>query len=260
MALISFPKAPIYLLSPSLQLIFVRNLRKELPIKRYKDPCYDKKLLLAACEPVKKIDRRPAWERCKGQIHHVSILESTNIHQYDQIIGNELKQKLLPAQFVLFYHLNNNLKDDTMFNRNALIKAGFSYEYHNTMALRLAVEDTKFRSLLPILTSVNSNLLAISNEINFQKFLQADKKLVNCILLFAYVYGRLVSKVELVKLARMPDLQTIRGELLTALNNPGALLTSSINCQLQLLSNGLDARKKQLEETSSNTSNTKPTE
>lgn len=245
------PIKPLGFLSPSIQLVTsVRYSRKHIPIKDYRDPSYDKKLLLAACEPVKKIERRPRWVTCKGPVVYPTLLNSVNVHPYYHILAQELKAKLEPAQFILFYHVNNNLKDDKMNNRNAIIKAGFSYEYQHPLVYRFAVEDTKFRSLLPFLTSVRSNLLAISNEIDFKKFLEAEKKLVNCILLFAYVYGRLVSKAELMKLTKMPGIKETRGQLLSTLSTPSATLASTLNYQLSLLSNGLNARIEQLKSAS----------
>lgn len=246
MARLTTLKSSFDLLVPNVQLInSVRYVKSKISVKKYREPDYDKKLLLAACEPIKKRDTRPTWEKCRGPRVYKSVLECEP-HPYDVIIGEELKAKLEPAKFILFYHRNNLLRDDAIMNKNTLVSAGFSYEDHNRMVYRVATENTKFSCLLPILTKVSSNMIAISNEINFKKFLEADKKLNNCFLLFAYVYDKLVSRVELMKLTRMPGLKEKQGEVLSTLSSPGSTLASSLNYQLSLLSNGLEARCKQL--------------
>lgn len=224
----------------------VRHARKAIPIKKFREYDFDKKLLLAACEPVLKRDTRPSWEKCLGPIVESSVLKSEP-HPYDVLIGEELKQKISKAQMIVFYHNNVIIKDASIINKNALFDAGFTYEYHNRMVYRLAFENTKFASLVPLMTSVNTNALALSDRINVQAFLEADKKMMNCFVLFAYVYGRLVSKVELLKLAKMPSIKKVQGQLLSTLSAPGSNLASSLNYQLSLLSSGLDARAKQLQ-------------
>ena len=224
----------------------VRNSRKAIPIKKFREYDFDKKLLLAACEPVKKRETRPTWERCGGPVVKSSVLNGEP-HPYDLLVGEELKAKISQAQMIVFYHNNIIMKDGIINNMNALFDAGFTYEYHNRMIYRVAFQNTKFARLVPLLTQVNSNALALSNETNVKAFLDADKKMVNCYVLFAYVHGRLVSKVELLKLAKMPSLKQVQGQLLSTLSTPGSNLAASISYQLSLLSSGLDARVKQLQ-------------
>ena len=209
---------------------------------KYREPSYDRKLLLAACEPVIPRDRRPSWDRCKLPEFEAKKQEGQQrVHPYEVILSKELRQEMQDSHLIAVYHMNSMTDEAYKKVKNALQHQDLWMKGLNRRVYRDAIRDTKFSSLEPLLCSVGYTVLVIAKgDANVQTLLTADKKMPGFIFMFAFLHDRLLYKEQLLAVNERGSLQNVRAQLAGTLNHALASLSAHITHPTSLLSLTLD--------------------
>src|SRR6218665_580201 len=93
--------------------------RKAVYFRKYVQPDYRHKLLLATCEPIKAIDRRPTSEKCSRLTQRPPKPD----HPYDVLLAKDMEKELDGSQLVCFFQQNQM----TFYQRRSL-KNEFEHE------------------------------------------------------------------------------------------------------------------------------------
>jgi len=208
--------------------------------------------MLAICEPMKAVDRRPSWEKCRKP-QHVEIVTSQGSHPWELLMAQQFRQELLAAKFIAIYQkLSMPNVDGFIKTRNRLTHAGFHLKHYNRQVYKLAVEGTKFSSLAPIL-DVQDTVVALTSggeEKVKELMTQVDKKMPGFILLFGILGNRVLRKDEMAEIAALPSLEYARAQLSATLNHIPSTILANLSYHPQLLSMSLGQYLKQQQEQS----------
>lgn len=218
---------------------------RRIQTRKYKEPDFEKKLMLALSEPMYKLDRRPTYDRCTGIKLRLNLDKWSDPHPWERIIANDLKEELNSAQLIAVFHQNAIKQVDQRAVRNMLFKKGFIFRHCNRMIYYLATHGTKFGALTPLLAEVQNNVVVTSRKANVAELLQLDKKMAEYTLLYAVVHDRLLRKDELVAVSKMPSLDQLRADLCGTLDMPAHMLAGNIGHHLTALSTNLEQYVKQ---------------
>jgi ribosomal protein L10 len=205
-------------------------------------------LILAACEPIKSLDRRPNWEKCKQPAFSEANWRN-DPHPLEIIYANELKQEMLESKLVAVFHKNAIKAHDMLLAKNALLKKGFKLHSRNHNIYKLASEGTKFDNIgVKWAESGLETVLVTSKEPNVAELLKLSKKWHNLFLLYGFVEDRLLRKDELVEYSQMPSLDVMRAQLCHTLDNSAQAVSGNIGHHLTALSHNLEQYVKQKSE------------
>lgn len=218
----------------------IRFASNKIYTRKFKQPHYDKKLILAACEPEVALDRTPHWERCKKPTYNPKV----EPHPLEVIQSEELRQEMAEAAFIAFYHINSMVAEDYRVTRNTLTKNGFKLSNFTTQTYKLAIEGTKFESLMPQI-ELESTHIVTCKERKVANLLQLDKKMHTFVLLFGIVEDRILRKDELVEYSQMPSLDQARAQLCQTLELSARMVTDNLGHHLTSLSANLEQYVKQ---------------
>lgn len=223
----------------------VLPVRTRVYIKNtYEEPSYDRKVLLAACEPVIARDKRPSWDKCRlteFKREQLKNMYPNYVHPYDKLLGDKLKQDMLSAHLIAFYHLNIIKNEDYKVIKNRLQHKDLWLERHNRTILQIAIENTKFSVLFPQLVETRNTVICIAKgDADIKTLLQMDKKMPGLTLMFAFVHDRLVRKDELIAYSQLGSLDEVRAQLCATLNHGLASLPAHIAQPTTILSLMLD--------------------
>jgi len=230
--------------------IFARDGRgffHEPDSRKYVEPCFDQKVLLAACEPILPANRRPSWERCKLPEFR-EVMTQKDHHPLEEIWARQLKEQMAKTRFIAFYHTNPMSDLNLRLRHNALFHKGYKLHWKNRMIYELAIKDTKFECLLPYIgrpgCSYTAMAISFQDKYSIKEILTLDKKLHGLTILFAFVEDRLVRRDQLIALADLPSLDVMRAQVSATLNHA----LSSINSTLQYHPSMLAASLQQIVE------------
>lgn len=229
------PIARVIVVPQRFKRIFARDGRgffHEPDTRKYEEPQFDQKVLLAACEPILPADRRPSWEQCKLPEFR-EMMTQEDCHPLEKIWARQLKEEMAKTRFIAFYHTNPMSDLDFKLRHNALFHRGYKLHRKNRMVYELAIKDTKFECLHPYIgrpgCSYTAMAISFQDKYSIKEILTIDKKLHGLTLLFAFVEDRLVRKDQLIALADLPSLDVMRAQVSATLNHA----LSSINSTLQ---------------------------
>lgn len=223
----------------------VLPVRTRVTIKnKYVEPSYDRKLLLAACEPVIPRDKRPAWERCrKSEFERQSAanMYPNSVHPQDKLLGDKLRQEILSADLIAFYHLNSITQESFTLIKNRLQHKDLWLKCYNRSVYRVAIENSRFETLRPLVCDVpNTAIVIAKGDADLKTLLQMDKKMSGFVLMFAFLQDRLVRKDELIAYSQLGSLDEVRAQLCATLNHGLASLPAHIAQPTTMLSLLLD--------------------
>lgn len=194
-------------------------------------------------EPIKKLDRRPTWEKC-NRPQYVAALTDRTVHPYDEIIAKEFREEALRARFIAVYQKNSMVAEDQRLAKNALFKQNLHLRMHSIDAFRVALQGTHLDALIPHFESGHT-CAVVSEEPRVAELLKLDRKLHSFVLLFGVVDNRILRKDQLVEYSQMPSLDAMRAQLCYTLDSAARSVSSNLSHHLVALSANLDQYVKQ---------------
>lgn len=207
--------------------------RKAIYFRKYHQPDFRQKLLLAACEPVYAIDRRPESEKCFNLTPHPPKPD----HPYDILLAKDMTAELESSALVCFFHQNQMSSIDRRLVMNEFTKEGMTLRYYNRDIARLACANTRYAPLLHFAVGLNFTVLFAPTTEKILKIKRIAKKYSEILLLGAMVDRRRLLTVEqLDELALMGDLDTQRAMLTHTLTVSQQGLLQSLNHHSSTLS------------------------
>lgn len=218
---------------------------RRIQTRKYKEPDYEKKLMLAVCEPMVQLDRRPMYDKCTGIKLRLNLDKWADPHPWERILANDLRDELSAAQLIAVFHQNAIKQVEQRAVRNMLHKKGFVFRHCNRMVYYLATHETKFATLTPMLSEVQNNVIVTSKSADVAELLKLDKKMHEYTLLYAVVHDRLVRKDELVDISKLPSVDSLRAQLCGTLDHSAQMLSANIGHHLSALSANLEQYVKQ---------------
>lgn len=200
--------------------------RKQIFIRKYKQPTYEKKLLFAVCEPVKPQDRRPMAEKC----FNLTPYPPKPDHPYDVLLAKDMTDELANSGLVCLFHQNEITTPEKKLLSNAYQHEGMAMRYYNKDIVRICVEGTKYAPILNLATQYFFTVLFAPDISKIPKIIRLAKKYPQVALMGGMVDGRrLLTLKQLEELAKMPDLDTQRAILCHTLNTAQQGLLQSLN-------------------------------
>ncbi|XP_031629017.1 39S ribosomal protein L10, mitochondrial [Contarinia nasturtii] len=236
-------------------LVQCKRYGSKINIQRPRPPHYTRKLFNAVTEPV--YPRRTAIDLCfeKQALQKLEKEkeEKLTLHQYDAILARELHGFFNSAQMILICQKNSMSAFDYFNFRVAMHKKNIKTTVYGRKIIRGALEDTKFSSLLPLLSQTTYNCMLFSDEWNIKDALNVLKKTQKMILLAGVLGDRFMSRSELENYAKLPDLQVSRAQFVATMNSVGGQLTNHLQAHQSNFAYMLDAHAEALKTADANT-------
>ncbi len=209
--------------------------RKQIYFRKYREPNFVRKQMLAICEPIMAKDKRPHSERC------INLLPKAErqIHPYDKLLAEDMKQELRSSRMICFFHQNVMTIIEKRETRNLFQKEDMFLRYYNPDIAQMAMNGTKYESALHLAKLPNFTIL-FSAEPQVSKLLKLNKKCPQLILLAAIIDDRFLSVEDIKAYSRLPDLQTMRSELSHTLSLAAKSLSNKTIYPISNLTNSLD--------------------
>ncbi|XP_015791676.1 39S ribosomal protein L10, mitochondrial [Tetranychus urticae] len=208
--------------------------KKKLTLRSPQFPVYEKKLLLAACEPIM---RRASEIPTSMQCTNVTKLEDEEPHPYIAVLADELKDFMNKSSFIGFYHLNSCADLDYRAARNTIINSGFAVRLYQNNIADLALKSTKYDPLLKFFSRSCKTVMVFGDNLNVKPLLKIEKTAPFLILMFGVYQDRVLRKDELIEISNLPNLSTLHAQLYHTLNTFGTSLTSTLDYHGNTLSN-----------------------
>ncbi|KAJ3633844.1 hypothetical protein MTP99_010765 [Tenebrio molitor] len=226
-------------------LIQAKRFRGKINIQRPKPVHFERARYVALTQPYflnPNKDKKPI-ELCNK--YEDKMIEEVD-NPFQRIIAEELRNRFNESRLVAFYHVNP-MKSDQQFKAQIMFKKENMYfRTYGKKTLKLALENTKYESVLDFY--VSQNVTVFSPEPEIKKLLKLTKKFPQLVLLAAIFEGKFINKDEIMELNLIPNLQEAQATLVQTLNSAGSTLTQQLNSHQNTLVSQLQERIKQLEE------------
>lgn len=208
----------------------------------YKEPSYDRKLLLAACEPIVPRDRRPSWDTCGLPAFKKAFEEKGRMgNPRQELLAGILKGEIVEAKVIGFFHKNAMTVEDFTKVKNRLEHKELYMKWFNRKIYELAIRDTKFSSMRSILCDQQNTVMVIGKtRESLKTLMQMEKKMPGFLLMCAFLEDRILRKDELLTYTQIGSLDDMRAQLSATLNHALASLPSHIAHPVAVLSLTLD--------------------
>ncbi|CAH1369306.1 unnamed protein product [Tenebrio molitor] len=235
----------LVLLERLFPLIQAKRFRGKINIQRPKPVHFERARYVALTQPYflnPNKDKKPI-ELCNK--YEDKMIEEVD-NPFQRIIAEELRNRFNESRLVAFYHVNP-MKSDQQFKAQIMFKKENMYfRTYGKKTLKLALENTKYESVLDFY--VSQNVTVFSPEPEIKKLLKLTKKFPQLVLLAAIFEGKFINKDEIMELNLIPNLQAAQATLVQTLNSAGSTLTQQLNSHQNTLVSQLQERIKQLEE------------
>ena len=217
----------------------------------YKEPSYDRKLLLAACEPIIPRDLRPSWDRCGRPAFEAMLKEKKMTRNpREDLLAGILKRDMLEGTLVAFFHVNSVLLEDYTAIKNSLQHKNLWMKKFNRNIYESAIRDTKFASMRSVLCDQPNTVMVIGKgDEDLKTLIRMEKKMPGFLLMCAFVEDRILRKDEMITYSQIGSLADVRAQLSATLNHALASLPSHITHPATLLSLTLDQYVKREQDT-----------
>jgi len=220
------------------------NLRRVVYTTRPVPRGTERRILNAVTAPVYAPDPRPPEEICLDKIKEKEESRKSEIMDaYNAFKLKEAKEILTQHQMVAIC-LRLPTTEKEYFNLRAKIfTAGLHLKFiRNDLAIK-ATKDTHLCNLQPYFSS--STAYIVSETPQIPELIKVLKKCPELHLLGGLVHHRIMSKDEFVSAAKLPDLDVMRGELLTILKSSASKTKQLLSHHQQGLSQNLTQLVKQ---------------
>ncbi|XP_053212273.1 39S ribosomal protein L10, mitochondrial-like [Panonychus citri] len=218
--------------------------KKKLTLRSPQFPVYEKKLLLAACEPImKRVSDYPTSITCPN----LKSDENFEPHPYVKILADEFKSNLDKSTLTIFYHVNSI--DDLTYkeNKNLIMRLGFKVEIYGNDVAELALKSTRYRPLLKFYSRSVKTAVAFGDNVSISKvnnLLKLERSAPFMILMFGIYENQVLRKNELKELANLPGLPILHAQLVHTLNSFASSLSSTLDYHGKQLSLSLETYSK----------------
>ncbi|XP_037024623.1 39S ribosomal protein L10, mitochondrial [Bradysia coprophila] len=216
--------------------------RGKINIQRPRAPHYDRALFNVVTEPI--IPRPTLTQECyqrRLQKQFVGAREKV-VNPYEVIIAKEVFKRLNESKMVAIFHVNSINADDMFKITVDLHRQNMHLKAYGKAIMEKAVVGSPYETILPLFGS--KNCIVFCEEANVGQLLKIIRKAPQLILLAGIVENQLLSKNELVKLSKLPDLTTARAQFVGVLNSVGSGLVSNLQAHQTNLCNLLDLHAK----------------
>ncbi|XP_066253485.1 large ribosomal subunit protein uL10m [Euwallacea similis] len=229
---------------PYIPLLQFKRFRGKINIQRPRPPHFEKAKFLALTKPIIQVKSKKVLQLCtntKPSSHKTQSEENI----YQGLIAKELRQRFENSKLIAFCHLNPMLKDQTFNAFVAFYKEKMHFERYGKETVRLAVTGTPFEIVRKLFMSQTT--IIFSPEPHLKTLLRILKKFPELVLMAGIYENRFLSKDELVKFSKIPNLQAAQNELVYSLNSVGAQVVRNLNSHQITLVSHLEQRVAQLE-------------
>lgn len=225
------------------------NTRKPRP------PHYTRKLFNAVTEPV--YARKTAIDLCHEKQALIELEkeygEKNQLHPYEIILANELREFFESAQMILICQ-KNSMDSYEFFNfKVAMHRQNVKVKVFGRKIIKGAIVDTKFRPMLKLLTDTPHNCMLFSDKWNINDVLKVLKKIPKVILLAGTLGNRFMSRNELENYAKLPDLPMAQAQFVATMNSVGGQLTNHLQAHQSNFAYMLDAHVEALKNSNTTT-------
>ncbi|CAG9865372.1 unnamed protein product [Phyllotreta striolata] len=225
-----------------------KRFRGKINVQKPKPPHFVKATYLSLAKPWfinPKKDKAPI-ELC-NLLNHKYDKHEEEENMYAKLLGRELYKDFANSKMILFYH-HNSIKSDEFYKYFALFKRqNMDLKKIGKQVLTLAVTGTRFEPVLDFYLTAN-NMILFSPEPAIDTVLKINKKCPRLVLLTGIYENQLLSKDDLEKYSKIPNIQAAQAELVQTMNALGSKLVTDLNAHQTNLVGNLESRIKQLEE------------
>ncbi|XP_066139261.1 large ribosomal subunit protein uL10m-like [Euwallacea fornicatus] len=228
---------------PYIPLLQFKRFRGKINIQKPRPAHFEKAKFLALTKPIIQIRSKKVLQLCtKTEPSHKTQTEE-NIYQ--DLLAKELRQRFENSKLIAFCHLNPMLKDQTFNAFVAFYKEKMHFERYGKETVRLAVIGTPFETVIKLFMSQTT--MIFSPEPQLKTLLRILRKFPELVLMAGIYENRFLSKDELVKYSKVPNIQAAQSELVYSLNGVGAQVVRNLNSHQTTLMSHLEQRVAQLE-------------
>ena len=176
---------------------------------------------------------KPLWETCERRFDFEDY-ENPPVHSLELIQISLLQSELANCKLAVAF-FNVNVSDDvreTYFYK--FRHHGFNFIARPSRIFRYAMEETKFRNMVPLFAG-KMPILVTSNEENLPELMTLVKKEFSLIMLGGYYCDRLLSANGLKEAAKLKKIEFLRGETLSITSSQSLNLKLSLQQQQIIL-------------------------
>ncbi|XP_005094552.1 39S ribosomal protein L10, mitochondrial [Aplysia californica] len=207
-------------------------------IQRPRVPGTERRILDAVTVPVFPPDLRPLPEQCydnwkqKQESRRSEIMDAFNAFRL-----REATEVFSRHEMVAICHILPSTTREFLVLRAKVVTAGLKLVFIKNDLARKAVENTKWCNLEPYFTS--STAYVVSEQSKVPELIKLLKKTPELQLLGGLVEGRILSREVMLNVAKLPPLDTLRGELCTILSASASKTSRFLTRHQQDLSTNL---------------------
>ncbi|KAL8561215.1 hypothetical protein ACOMHN_024472 [Nucella lapillus] len=204
-----------------------------------------RRLFEAITQPIIPPEPIPHTEVCARR--SAKVLE--NLHEanpYEEFLLKQCQKMLAENRMVAVCQALPMSAEEKKAARNKFVKKGLRLRFFNNAIMRRAVDDSVLVNLSPYL--IGHNLYVVSEEPLLHELVTVIRKIPKLILLGGRVDNYLLSREGIMKAAKLPPLDIMRGELVTILGSSASRTHSLVGRHQQTLAMNLDQYVKQSQE------------
>ena len=237
----------MFLFSVQIKVVFTGNVlqvryRKAIYPRKYVEPDFVRKQMLAVCEPVFPRDKRQPSLNC----YNLGLKYEREIHPFDKLLAEDMKRELSSSRMICFLHTNVLTNREKKEFSNLFEHQNMYLRYYNEDVAQLAMAGTKYQSALHLchtsdwVVQQKDVTILFSGEPQVTKLLKLMKKCPQLILLAAIIDDRFLSVDHIKDYNRLPDLQTLRTQLSYTLSLATKSIADKTVYPISSLTNSID--------------------
>ena len=223
------------------------RFKRKINVKRPHQPDWFRKQLLAVSKPrwdaATTIEEEPlncayvekAQEKDRWKDH---------INQLERFYVEEMADQFKSSQMIAFYHTNPILRNNFRKGWQLGRKMGMELRGFNKRVGRAALLGTEWENCLHFFMDCfdhdHEQPILFSPDVKPKNLITFEKKIPEFHLLGAVIYGRILSRRQVIELNDIPDLTTQRQQLVALLNANQSRLSSLLQSNQEQLSRNLE--------------------
>jgi len=227
-------------------LVQTKRFRGKINIQRPRAPHFERAVFNAATEPI--FLKVPVVQQCRQKM--LARLEDgpreKRTHPYERILAREIRERFDSSAMILVCHLNSIKEYDLFKIRVPLHQKGVTLKRYGPRLIKIALRETRYESMLPLLES--SYCLLLSPEKNINHVLPILRKTQKLILLGGVLDNRYMSRNQLVEYSQLPSLDVARAQFAATLHLAGNSIVNKLQAHQSNLCSLLDLHAKALGE------------
>lgn len=178
--------------------------------------------------------------------------KSELMHPLQRLLKERTFKSFDESQMILVCHKNSMNSAEFFKFCVACYHKNISAKVYGRQFIRMALQNTRFEAMVPVITSSPFTCLLFSNEWNVADALKITKKMPKVTILCGSLGDRFLSRNELEQFSKLPDITTTQAQFVSTLNSIGSQLVSNLQAHQTNLCQLLDARADELKEPKEN--------